>query len=64
MWLRRDELSCELREEEIIDSVEIDGVEWIEIPDKKGVGHVQPNAGRRFSKNNIPLEACLEEAND
>ena len=64
MWLRRDELSCELREGEIIDSVEIDGVEWIEIPDKKGVSYVQPNTERRFGKNNIPLEACLEEAND
>jgi hypothetical protein len=62
--MRKDELICKLREEEIIDSVEIDGVEWIEISEEKGVGYVQPSIERRFGKNNIPLEACLEETND
>jgi len=60
VWIRNEDRNGQ----KIIDEVEIDGTIWVEIPDKKGVGYVQPNAGRRFSKNNIPLEACLEEAND
>ncbi len=64
MWLRRDELICELREGEIIDSVEIDGVEWIELPDEKGAMNVQPSIKREFGKNAIQVEACMEEADD
>jgi len=64
MWLRAKDLGRELRKEEILDWVEIDGIVWVEILDGKGALYVQPGLKRKFSENNIPVEACLEEAND
>lgn len=64
MWLRAKELKCELRKEEILDWVEIDGIVWVEIPDEKGALYVQPDIKRGSGKDVIPVEACLEEAND
>jgi hypothetical protein len=64
MWLRARDLKCELRKEEILDWVEIDGTIWIEIPDGKGASYVQPNIEGRLGKNAIPVEACMEETHD
>jgi len=64
MWLRKDGLDGKLGKGEIMDWVEIEGVIWVEIPDKKGVMDVQPNIKREVSKNSLPLEACLEETHD
>jgi len=64
VWLRRDELNSKLREEEIQDWVEIDGIVWVEIPNEKGALYVQPDIKRGSGKDVIPVEACLEEAHD
>ena len=60
MWIRNEDR----KGQEILDEVEIDGYLWVEIPDEKGVENVQSSFERRFDKDNIPLEACMEETND
>jgi hypothetical protein len=60
MWIR----NADRNGQEILDEVEIDGTLWVEIPDEKGVVNVQPNIEGKSGKNAIPLEACLEKAND
>jgi len=64
MWLRKDELDGKLGKDKITDWVDIEGIIWVEIPDKKGVMNVQPSIKREVSKNSLPFEACMEEAND
>lgn len=60
MWIR----NADRNGQEILDEVEIGGTLWVEIPDEKGVECVQSNIKREYGKNDLPLEACLEETND
>lgn len=57
MWLRKDELNSELKEDEILDEVEINGTLWIEIADEKGVEYVQ-------SKNRATIDKKVIFAQD
>ena len=60
MWMRNEDR----RYQKVLDEVEINGTLWVEVPDEKGAENVQSGFEREFDKNNVPVEACLEAAND
>jgi hypothetical protein len=60
MWIRNEDRNGQ----RVIDEVEIGETLWVEILDEKGVEDVQPGIKRECNKNLVPLEACMEKADD
>ena len=60
MWVRNEDRNGQ----KVLDEVEIGGTLWVEIPDEKGGECVQPGIKRDCNKNLVPVEACLEKADD
>ena len=60
VWIRNEDRNGQ----RVLDEVEIGRTLWVEIPDGKGVQHVQPGIKRKCSKNLVSAEACLEEADN
>ena len=60
MWIRNEDRNGQ----RVLDEVEIGGTLWVEIPDEKGGKYVQPGIRRECNKNLVPVEACLEKADD
>jgi len=60
VWIRNEDRNGQ----RVIDEVEIGETLWVEIKDKKGVEDVQPGIKRNTDRNPVPVEACLEKADD
>lgn len=57
MWIRKDDLSWELKNKESLDWVDINGTIWIEIPDEKGGPDLQ-------HKDHLFLQNSSQEIGD